>query len=156
MLYIRRIYFPLHPAPQPFGYGFPTIPDTVLAFQLDPIFLAESLLGIYAPGYTRSFSELNASVSTSDYMGYYTLTTYNVTGCASFCNSASGCEAFNVFVERDPALNPAAACLNPPSTINYKCTLWGTKIDAAVATNQGQYRENFEVVISGSNGFNKN
>lgn len=113
-------------APQAVGYGFPVYPDTPQAFALDPLYALESLLTPTPKGYTEAFRELNGSVlatSTTTYLGYYLLQTYNVTGCASLCTANTACEAFNVFVERDPLLFPAAACPNPPSTINYKCTL---------------------------------
>jgi len=37
-----------------------------------------------------------------------------------------------------------------------KCTLWGAQINSALATNNGQYRDQFHVVIAGSNGYNSN
>ena len=46
-------------------------------------------------------------------------------------------------------------CPNPPSTTNFKCTLWGAPVVQEQATNQGQWRDSFQVVITGSNGYNK-
>jgi len=40
------------------------------------------------------------------------------------------------------------------SFTNIKCTLWGVPTSKAGATNFGQYREQFQVVIAGSNGYN--
>lgn len=88
-------------------------------------------------------------------MGYYTLTSYSPNACANYCNQATGCQAFNIYFERDPTLNPADACPNPASTTNIKCTLYGSQINSASATNMGQYRDQFHVVIAGSNGYNK-
>jgi hypothetical protein len=48
-----------------------------------------------------------------------------------------------------------ARCPNPKSITNYKCTLWGSNLDASTATNQGGYREQFQVVVVGSNGYDK-
>ncbi|KAL9012328.1 MAG: hypothetical protein Q9173_002899 [Seirophora scorigena] len=67
-----------------------------------------------------------------------------------------GLQAFNMYIERDPSLNPNAEdCPNPPSTTNFKCTLWGAPVVAEQATNKGQWRNSFQVVITGSNGYNK-
>ncbi|KAL9059516.1 MAG: hypothetical protein Q9206_001453 [Seirophora lacunosa] len=67
-----------------------------------------------------------------------------------------GLQAFNMYIERDPSLNPNAEdCPNPPSTTNFKCTLWGAPVVAEQATNKGQWRDSFQVVITGSNGYNK-
>jgi len=46
-------------------------------------------------------------------------------------------------------------CPNPPSTTNFKCTLWGAPVVQAQANNKGQWRDSFQIVITGSNGYNK-
>ena len=132
-----------------------------------PLFLREGLaeltytfqtMATGAPtpdGYALVFNNLSASLQASNYMGLYTLTSYDTLTCASKCDQAS-CLAFNVYLERDPSLNASALnCPNPPSTTNYKCTLWGAPVSAAEATNTGQYQDSFQVVIAGSNGYNK-
>lgn len=58
-------------------------------------------------------------------------------------------------IERNPSVAPADACPNPPSTINYKCTLWGSPISAATAKNKGQWRSAYHVVVTASNGYVK-
>ena len=107
-------------------------------------------------GYALAFSNLSASLQASNYMGLYTLTSYDTLTCASKCDQAN-CSAFNVYLERDPTLNASAQnCPNPPSTTNFKCTLWGAPVSSEEATNSGQYQSSFHVVIAGSNGYNKN
>ena len=82
-----------------------------------------------------------------------TLTTYDTFGCASECDQALGCNAFNIYVERNPLKDPnASACPDPPSTSHFKCTLWGVGVSESEANNQGQWLDNFHVVIGGSNG----
>jgi hypothetical protein len=103
-------------------------------------------------GYAQVFSNQGGSVSASNYMGLYTLTSYDTLTCASLCDQAEGCIAFNIYIERNPSLDPAAACPNPPSTTNFKCTLWGVPVTLQEATNTGQWRNDFHVVITGSNG----
>jgi len=89
------------------------------------------------------------------------LESYDVSGCASFCDQTDLCTAFNLYIERDPSLNPtsgetnATYCPNPSSVTNYKCSLWGSSIDASSATNYGDYQEQFQVVIAASNGYDK-
>ena len=107
-------------------------------------------------GYALVFHNLSASLQASNYMGLYTLTSYDTLTCASKCDQAN-CSAFNVYFERDPTLNAGAPnCSDPPSTTNYKCTLWGAPVSTDEATNTGQYQSSFHVVIAGSNAYNKN
>lgn len=107
-------------------------------------------------GYAHSFSNLQGSVHAHGYLGVKTLKTYNTVTCAQLCDAKLGCMGFNIYFERDPTLNPAEACPNPPSFTNIKCTLWGAGVTEESATNTGQHREDFQVVIAGSNGYNKN
>ena len=104
-------------------------------------------------GYISVFHNLGASLQASKYMGLYTLKSYDTLTCASKCDQASGCLAFNIYLERDPTVDANAQnCPNPPSTTNYRCTLWGAPVSSEEATNSGQYRDSFHVVIAGSNG----
>ena len=111
-------------------------------------------------GYVQAFEDLYASVS--DTITFYTLNSYDVAGCATHCDDLEPCTAFNIYIERDPSLNPTTNATNPefncplPSSItNYKCSLRGSSIDASSANNEGGYRGEFQVVIAGSNGYNK-
>lgn len=107
------------------------------------------------PKYDEVFKDLNASVNSNSYLTYKVLTSYNVSECAAFCDSVDLCTSFNIFVERDPSVDPAPACPNPSSITNYKCSLFGSSLDVAEAVNNGQYREQFHVVIAGSNGYDR-
>ena len=55
----------------------------------------------------------------------------------------------------DPTLNPAPGCTNPDPTTNIKCTLFTQPPTQANMTNAGQWRQQFQVVIAGSNGYAK-
>jgi hypothetical protein len=88
-------------------------------------------------------------------LGLETLKYYNVEECAEYCNNKTLCTGFNIFFERDPSLNPSDNCTQPASITNYKCTLWGSGVDTASANNYGDYRGQFQVVIAGSDGFEK-
>ena len=132
------------------------MPDTPAAFEAYPQFTYDALTAPTPASYVEVFQNLNASVNANSYLGLYTLSSYDVEGCSQWCDNTTLCTAFNIYVERDPSLNPTAGeCPNPPSITNYKCTLWGSSISAADATNTGQWRADFEVVIAGSNGYDK-
>ncbi|KAI0129019.1 hypothetical protein BJ170DRAFT_357128 [Xylariales sp. AK1849] len=143
-------------APQPDGYGPATTPDTPEAFLANPLYHVSALTALPAKGYTQTFRDLNASVNANSYMGLYTLTSYDVQGCADHCDSTSLCTGFNIYIERDPGWNPdGCSCTNPRSITNYKCTIWGSGVQASAATNAGQSRDGFQVVMTGSNGYEK-
>jgi len=162
-------------APQPDGYGPKVTPDTASAFLAYPPFhsmasaaptvvASNNLASGSGNAYLQTFKDLNASSSANSYLGLYTLTSYNVSACAAHCDSTNLCTSFNIYIERDPSQNPTKNdstaptvwgyyCPNPSSITNYKCTLWGSNLDASTATNQGDYREDFQVVVTGSNGY---
>lgn len=155
-------------APQPPGSGTVSNPDTPAGFSADRDYNVSfphcrcstytdpeqniALNAIVPVGYTQSFSNLAGSISENGYLGLYTLTSFNTIQCQEYCDAAPGCVGINIYIERDPSVNPAAGCPNPTSTINYKCTLYGNQVSAAAATNMGQWRTQYEVVIAGSNG----
>lgn len=76
--------------------------------------------------------------------------------CQEYCDAAPACYGINVYFERDASVIPADSCPNPPSTVNIKCSLWGSPVNSGAATNVGQWQDQFHVVISGSNGYSKN
>ncbi|KAF2227705.1 hypothetical protein BDZ85DRAFT_189928, partial [Elsinoe ampelina] len=156
-------------APQPDGHGPGNL--TVDAFMNNPDFKqaalsAPSTVNSGSSTYNRIFSNLQGSVSANSYLGLHTLDAYDVNKCAAFCEETNLCTSFNIYIERDPALNPTKNdstaptvwgywCPLPDAVTNYKCTLWGSALDASLATNKGQWRKDFEVVITGSNGYDK-
>lgn len=141
--------------PRPDGYGPHVEPDSPDAFLAYPEFHQQAQAAKAPAGYTETFVDLNASVSANTYLGLQTFQSYDVNLCAEYCNNKTLCTGFNIFVERDPSLNPSTNCIQPASITNYKCTLWGSGVDTASATNYGDYRGEFHVVITGSDGFEK-
>lgn len=92
-------------------------------------------------------------------MGYTTLQSYDVNTCANKCNAINGCVAINIYFERDPSVDPgsgSSGCANPSSTTNIKCVFWGGPVSKDNALNAGQFRNQFQVVITGSNGYVNN
>ncbi|KAI6859842.1 glycoside hydrolase [Hortaea werneckii] len=143
-------------ASQPAGAGPVPSPDTASAFQSYSAF-ASAAAGASPPsGYSQTFSNLQASNNAYGYMGYTTLQSYSPQQCATKCNAITGCVAINIYFERDPTVEPAAGCPNPASTTNTKCVFWGGPVTKDNALNTGQYRNQFQVVIAGSNGYVSN
>ncbi|KAL8953330.1 MAG: hypothetical protein Q9222_000792 [Ikaeria aurantiellina] len=143
-------------APQPAGSGPVSSPDTPDAFLANSVYRELANNASTPDGYSLVMQNAGASLSASNYMGLKTLKSYDTLGCASLCDQASGCQAFNMYIERDPTVDPnMESCPNPPSLTNYKCTLWGAAVSAAEATNKGQWRDSFQVLIAGSNAYNK-
>ncbi|CZT20094.1 uncharacterized protein RCC_05951 [Ramularia collo-cygni] len=140
---------------QPMGAGPAVQPDTAEAFTSFPGFSAAANAAQTPSGYKQVFKNLNAAYSGYSYITYTNLNSYDPKACADACDAYKGCSSFNVYFERDPTLAPGPNCPNPPSTTNIRCALWGSAIDADGATNNGEYREKFHVVITGSNGYTK-
>lgn len=144
---------------QPVGYGPIPSPDTDIAFSAFTTFASMANAAVAPSGWQRTFTNLNASEqydpATMVYLGYQTMTTYDAGQCLSLCDNTTGCVGANLYYERNPTLNPADACPDPPAQTLIKCELWGSPITLAAATNYGQYREQFHVVIAGSNAYMK-
>lgn len=102
---------------------------------------------------------MRSAVTTNQtYLGYKTLTTYDTSECAFECDQNPSCQGFNLYLERDPTVAPAnttRSCHDPASLTNIKCSWWSEAIGASVANVTGETRAGFEVVIAGSNGYNK-
>ena len=141
-------------APQPSGYGPVPRPDSASAFLSYSAFASAASAAPVPSGYVQEFVNAKASNNAYGYMGYTTLTSYDVKACAAKCDAINGCISVNIYFERDPTVNPGGSCPNnPPSTTTIKCVFWGGPVTADNAVNTGQYRSNFQVVIAGSNGY---
>lgn len=141
--------------PQPKGAGPVPSPDTPEAFVAFPAFSEAALAAATPKGYKQTFQNLKAAYSGYSYITFSNLDSYDTAACSAKCDAYKGCSSFNVYFERDPTLAPGPNCPNPPSTTNIRCALWGSAIDAKGATNNGQFREQFQIVIAGSNGYSK-
>ncbi|KAH7121213.1 hypothetical protein B0J11DRAFT_560157 [Dendryphion nanum] len=138
---------------------------SVTAYLAENSILAQEAQSASIPdGYVKSFTNLQGS---TQQIGYLTLKTllgpnYDIGARAAFCESVKYCLGLNVYFERDPSINPASACPNPPPVTNIKCSLYGYPVAAESVTNKGQWRgpqdsqgEAFHVVIAGNNGYSK-
>ncbi|KAF1995427.1 hypothetical protein P154DRAFT_500294 [Amniculicola lignicola CBS 123094] len=151
--------------PQPNGIG-PVPGKGAVAEYLDPYnALSQAAQDAATPkGYTKAFTNLQGSTQQIGYLTFKTITSdvYDTQACADFCDNVNYCLGFNIYFERDPSVDPAAACPNPKPVTNIKCSLYGYPVIAKTATNMGQWRgpedstgEVFHVVIVGSNGYSK-
>lgn len=103
----------------------------------------------------EGFQNLDGLPYQNGFMGLFPFKSYDTIKCQEHCDAADGCVAFNMAIERDPSVAPADACPNPPSVVYYKCTLWGLPISAATAKNKGQWRNMFQVAVTGGNAYKK-
>ncbi|KAH6643558.1 hypothetical protein C7974DRAFT_299922 [Boeremia exigua] len=143
-------------APQPSGGGVAPKDDTVDGFYNNAAYKQLAVSAKTPVGYEQAFVNLQGATTGNGYISYKVLDTYDVGACSKFCDETDTCTGFNLYIERDPKWNPhQCSCTNPPSIINYKCSIWGQKVTKETATNTGEGRDDFTVVITGSNGYNK-
>jgi hypothetical protein len=139
---------------QPTGAGAVPSDDSATGFLSYSPFSTSAAAAPTPSGYVNTFTNLQASNNAFGYMGYTILQSYDTQSCADKCTKIDGCQAFNVYFERDPLSNPDSAdCDNPKSTTQIKCVFWSGPVTSDNANNAGQMRRNFQVVISGSNGY---
>ncbi|KAF2228124.1 hypothetical protein BDZ85DRAFT_315612 [Elsinoe ampelina] len=134
----------------------PAVADDAGSFKASVDFSNVANGAVTPSGYTQTFKNLNASNNAYGYMGYSTLDSYDVTTCAGRCTKVNGCMSFNIYFERLPSVEPADSCPNPTSVTAIKCVYWGGPVTAENANNYGQWRNKFQVVIAGSNGYQNN
>lgn len=123
-------------------------------FVTDSFYSDASINAQNPAGWVQFFRNINASSSASGYKGYTLLPSYDVQKCADKCSAISGCNAFNIYFERDPSLAPNKDyCPDPDAVVSVKCVFWGGAVTRLNANNFGQYRASFQVLIAGSNGY---
>ncbi|KAF2225200.1 hypothetical protein BDZ85DRAFT_259807 [Elsinoe ampelina] len=138
-------------------YNYTPTPNTPNGFLVDTTVANQATSALAPAGYTTNFTGQLGSMFSSNYLGYYQLSSYTPSACAAICDSVSACRSFNLYFERDPILNPAPVqCPNPTAAVSVRCALWGSQITVSQARNIGEWRTDFMVVISGSNGYWKN
>ncbi|KAK5112768.1 hypothetical protein LTR62_003866 [Meristemomyces frigidus] len=118
----------------------PASGDTATAFLSNPEFAALANGAVTPAGYSLAYSnQAGSSQGVYGYMGFSVLESYDTQTCSSLCDAVEGCSSFNIYVERDPSIDPTSSCSDPSSI-----------------TVINQYREDFHVVIAGSNGYVNN
>jgi hypothetical protein len=127
--------------------------DTPEAFLGYDVFGKAAVAATAPSGFTRVFYNAKAAIESPDYLTYYELKSYDVSACEEYCDITDHCNTFNIFFERTPKVDPNDKCKNPPSTTLIKCSLFSSSVVNANVSNDGQYRGDFHVVITGSNGY---
>ncbi|KAF2753158.1 hypothetical protein EJ05DRAFT_227062 [Pseudovirgaria hyperparasitica] len=144
--------------PLPSGSGPVALIDTPAMFSSNTLVHLPAQIATTPTLYTRQFVDQSASVNAAGYLGYVLLASYDTANCSAQCNAITGCNAFNIYHERDPLQEPGAACINPASTTNIKCAFWSggsSAVNTANNVNNGQFRFSFQVLIAGSNGYTR-
>ncbi|KAI4850370.1 hypothetical protein E4T44_02788 [Aureobasidium sp. EXF-8845] len=153
----KRAAAPTSCQAQPTGVslGPQTTDDSASAFTAYPAFAqtASSAASAVPSGYVNTFSNKLASNNAFGYMGYTLLKDYNQQTCADKCTKINGCQAFNIYYERDPLQNQDDPSCSTSSTTQIKCVFWSGPVTTENAVNNGQWRNKFQVVIAGSNGY---
>ncbi|KAI0197983.1 hypothetical protein F4808DRAFT_269718 [Astrocystis sublimbata] len=139
--------------PQTLGKGPVPDVDTAAAFLSYPAFKNAAESAATPTGFALNYRNLNASSNAYGYMGFTLLDEYNTQTCASKCTKINGCRSFNIYFERDPAIQPGDACPNPQSTTLIKCVFWGGPTSVDNAKNTGFRYFGFDIVIAGSNAY---
>ncbi|KAG9713431.1 hypothetical protein KCU73_g16520, partial [Aureobasidium melanogenum] len=138
-------------------YNYAPNPNTPTQFLVDTTLAGLAAAQWYPPaGYSTSFTTQLAGLFAPNYLGYQQLSSYDPKACSAYCNARSDCNAFNIYIQRTPTFIPDDSCPNPTAGASITCALYGSAVDASQATNIGQYRKDFMVVIQGSNGYNLN
>jgi len=136
-------------------YGYVPANSSAAGFMLDPLLNNSAQASWLAPaGYQTSFISQLGAVSTTDYLGFYQLKSYDPVACSAYCNAAARCVAFDIRFERMPFHNPTTDCPNPPGRAGVICALWGSPINSSMATNYGETRASYLVVQAGVSGYN--
>jgi hypothetical protein len=105
--------------------------------------------------FTRVFTDLHASMTGSNYLQYHELDSYDTAKCSWYCDQIAGCQSINIYFERQPTLNLGPKCRTAPHSTVIKCSLWGQGLHKTNARNTGATMWDFQVVIAGSNGYNR-
>ncbi|EMD87748.1 hypothetical protein COCC4DRAFT_143088 [Bipolaris maydis ATCC 48331] len=142
--------------PLPHGRGLIPRPDTAEAFQSFPAFSLAATSATTPVGYIQAYSNLVTTFNEpSQFIRYTDLDSYDVSKCAAECGKDDKCNIFGIFFERTPMYKPGPKCPNPSSSTMIKCTLWSGTISPNANINKGQIREQFRIVMAGSNAYVK-
>ncbi|KAI0416359.1 hypothetical protein F5X98DRAFT_388110 [Xylaria grammica] len=139
--------------PQTLGYGPSPDIDTATAFLSFSAFSEAAESATTPDGYSLNYRNLNASSNAYGYLGFTLLESYDTQTCAAKCKGINGCRSFNLFFERDPALQLGDFCPDSQSTTLIKCVFWGGPTSVDNAKNTGFRYYDFDIVIAGSNAY---
>ncbi|KAK7995178.1 hypothetical protein PG990_013951 [Apiospora arundinis] len=147
-------------APQAVGKGPASNPPTDVGFLNDPDFANTANTAATPDGYINTFKNLKASIKAPGYITFQTLAEYNPQLCADKCDKEAGCNAFDIFYERNGLTATGDQCPKPDPTTIIKCSYYTVPVTADLATNVGNLvttdtpdTNDFHIVIAASNGY---
>lgn len=112
--------------PQPTRILHRSNPDTPLGFLEDSFYNDTALSAGTPDEWVPSFVDVNASNSATGYKDFTLLNQYDIQTCSEKYQSITGCNASNIYLKRDLAINPDdVSCANPSSVTNVKRVFWG-------------------------------
>ncbi|KAK8078902.1 hypothetical protein PG994_002709 [Apiospora phragmitis] len=136
--------------------------DTPAGFLADADFAATALNADAPAGYFDTFQNAKGSIEGVGYKTFKTIDSYSTAACAGACTAMDGCNAFNIFYERNGLAATGDDCPKPKSTTIIKCSFWTVPVVADHATNIGNHANDqpdnnqFGIVIAASNGYVSN
>ncbi|CAE7021930.1 hypothetical protein CFE70_003075 [Pyrenophora teres f. teres 0-1] len=138
------------------------VPNTLEGFKNESLYTFVSRDSKSIPGYEAVTYGADCAIASSKYMTYVALKEYDPKTCADKCDAHAGCDAFNIYIQREPGVQPSHWCPNPTAIAVTKCALYSEPVTKSQCTNEGQrigpvdrHNRAFEVAIRGSNAYNK-
>ncbi|KAH8755750.1 hypothetical protein F5883DRAFT_649844 [Diaporthe sp. PMI_573] len=141
--------------------AMPFLADSAAVFLAYPPYGAAAVVASTTPvtGYLLVTANQTAIAqkATVSMMNWINMASYDVQGCANQCTNTLGCKSFDLYFQRSPTVAPSFdnSCPNPPSQCHIVCSLYNGIFTTADLTNTGEWRGQFQVVIAGSDVFNK-
>lgn len=124
--------------------------------------MLNSALSAYKPpSYAQVFSGYYTSLDPTRALRVIELDSYDPFSCSAACDFTDHCVGYNIYFERDPALEPAPGyspsdCGQTSAVVRVKCSLWSYAPTPGSATYYGGWAGSFAVAISGSNAYVQN
>jgi len=136
-------------------YALTSSRDNAASFRANPTFSSIAVSAPTPKGYVNTVKNSGGANDGYGFLGFSNLNDYDTKKCAANCDATTGCQAFNIYFERDPSVDPGTGndCPNPKSVTHIKCALWGGPLNKDNAVNTGQLRNKFEVAVAGSNAY---
>jgi hypothetical protein len=88
---------------QPTGISHTSSPDFDQNFLADQYYSNIASAASPPTGYTEAFKNLQASNNAMGYLGFSLMSSYDTSVCAARCDKVNGCQAVNIYFERDPS-----------------------------------------------------
>jgi hypothetical protein len=88
---------------QPTGISHTSSPDSDQNFLADQYYSNIASAASPPTGYTEAFKNLQASNNAMGYLGFSLMSSYDTSVCAARCDKVNGCQAINIYFERDPS-----------------------------------------------------